>query len=191
MMFRLLTILVFISTLACNDKDERQVESASRFVYPKEYDSATYAKLQTELRQAIPKSFNDTTFIKIYKKTSKGLIEIRFTESQVRDKYISIPAQFNLDIQKDFLTYNFDENYLYVVHKDTIINLNISKNLFAKVADSNLKRYGILKSLVTGSDMIVTSQDSFHLKFLFHIPGTKFEQIVTIAGDSLGNYTVY
>jgi len=191
-MLRFLSLLgtTLILSLSCVDNPKKN-KGAISFVYPAGYDSADYSKMQTNLRKKILDSFGDTTSLHIFKKTYKDSIEIYFHESIRKDDSILIPAKFNLDIRKDYKTPIFSETYTYIVNKDTLINLCVAKKLFANVADSNLIKYGVLRSLVTGKDMIVTTSDSFHLNFMLSIPGTKFGKIVKLAGDSLGAYSVY
>jgi len=185
---RLFQPTLLLVLLSCGSLDRKKNKESMSFEYPKIYDTAKYIKIQKALRSEIKASYEapDSTMLTNQRKH----IVILFKESCLCDSFFSVPARFNLDIKEDFLAHGFKSRYQYILAKDTIIDLVITKDLFFNLIDSNLTKYGILKHSPGDAEQMILS-DSFHLYYTIEIPGTMFQAQVVLAGDSNGNFRTY
>jgi hypothetical protein len=167
----------------------KQVPSPPKIVYifPNGLDSIAYAKEQSQLRKQVLESYAPKEEIVLWKYVGRKKLSIYYKQTCLFDSSIIVPAQFNLDNGLDFTTHNFVSNLTCTLSKDTLLNLNITKDYFLDQLDSNLKNYGVLFKL-DGADNLVGDNDSITVIFNLAIPATLFQKRFLFKTDYKGNF---
>src|ERR1044072_4247920 len=81
----------------------------------------------------------DTSFLIDRKK-----YRVVFRHFSSMDNGLLVPAKYNFDTHKDFITHNFASDLTVLSNNDTAFKKHITKSTFENVLDNSLKNYGTL-----------------------------------------------
>ena len=101
------------------------------------------------------------------------------------DSSILVPAKYNFDTNKDFVTHNFISDLTMLSDKDTIFKKQITKSTFDNLIDNTLKKYATL--LFPNFSI---GNDSIKIEYTITIPATDVGKSVYIKFDKNGNYRI-
>jgi hypothetical protein len=81
----------------------------------------------------------DTSFV-----DSGKQFEVIFHHFSTMDSGLTVPAKYNFDTKKDFVTHDFISDLILLSDKDTLFKKQITKSTFDNLLDSSLKKYATL-----------------------------------------------
>ena len=125
----------------------------------------------------------DTFFI-----TGDKKYKVLFHHFCTMDNGLVVPARYNFDINKDFVTHNFVSDLSVISGKDTVFNKRIDKSMFNDLLDTMetpLKKHATL--LYPNLSM---KNDSIIIHFSISIPVTDVGIGTEIRFDKEGNYVI-
>ncbi|MBX3238369.1 MAG: hypothetical protein KIT80_06250 [Chitinophagaceae bacterium] len=114
--------------------------------------------------------------------------EIVFRHFSTMDNGLVVPAKYNFDTNRDFVTHNFVSNLIVFTGKDTIFEKHITKAMFKPLLDTldtSLNKYATL--LYPTLDI---HNDSIKIHYSISIPVTDIGISVDIKFDKRGNYII-
>src|SRR5690348_2258919 len=140
---RVLIAFTFLTLLGCSSGQNKSTTQADTIKTSKQIDSTNNtAKVDTteeeedesqvDARKELIASYDkpvliDTFFIDDGKKT-----EAVFRYICTKDSAIKVPARYNFDTNKDFVTHDFISDLTLLSNKDTIFKKQITKSTFDK-----------------------------------------------------------
>ena len=122
----------------------------------------------------------DTFFIDSGKK-----FEVIFHYFSTIDSGLTVPAKYNFDTKKDFVTHNFISDLILLSDKDTLFKKQITKSTFDNLLDTSLKKYTTLLY-----PNFYIKNDSIEIHYSISIPVTDVGIGVNIKFDKKGNYVI-
>jgi hypothetical protein len=114
--------------------------------------------------------------------------EVIFHHFSAMDNGLVVPAKYNFDTNKDFITHNFASDLTVVADKDTVFKKYITKTTFKSLLDTldtPLDKYATL--LYPTLDI---KNDSIQIHYSISIPVTDIGIGVDIKFDKRGNYVI-
>ncbi len=125
--------------------------------------------------------FIDTTFV-----DDDKTYEVIFHHFSKMDKGLVVPAKYNFDTNKDFVTHNFVSDLPVLLNKDTLFKKHITKSTFHNLLDTldiPLKRYATLLY-----PNLTIKKGCVEIHYSISIPVTDVGIGVDIRFDKKGNY---
>ncbi len=122
----------------------------------------------------------DTSFINNGKN-----YRVLFRHFCTMDSGLRVPAKYNFDTKKDFVTHNFISKMVLFSNKDTLFKKQITKAMFDNLLDTSLKNYATLLY-----PNFYIKNDSIEIDYSISIPVTDIGVGVQIKFDKKGNYTI-
>jgi len=114
--------------------------------------------------------------------------EVIFHHFSIMDNGLVVPAKYNFDTNKDFVTHNFASDLTVLADKDTIFKNHITKSTFNNLLDTlgtPLKKYATLLY-----PTLSIKNDSIQIHYSISIPVTDVGIGADIKFDKKGNYVV-
>jgi hypothetical protein len=147
-------------------------------------DGIDLAKLRKEFISEYDRPILLDTFI-----VNKGeKLEVILHHYCTMDKGLTVPAQYNFDTNKDFVTHNFASDLTVLSNKDTLFKKHISKSTFNSLLDTletPLKKYATLFY-----PSVSIEHDSLQVDYSISIPITDVGIDVHIRFDKKGDYNI-
>lgn len=104
------------------------------------------------------------------------------------DNGLVVPAKYNFDTNKDFVTHNFASDLMMLSDKDTVFKKHITKSTFSSLLDTldtPLKKYAALLY-----PTLSIKNDSVQIYYSISIPVTDVGIGIEIKFDNKGNYVI-
>ena len=177
---KIISVFIIVLLFSCSD-EKRPVAQVL-----KELDRNTYTEEDTtDYRREFTSLYLDTLRVDTTFEREGQLYKGVFKHFCTQDNSLVIPAKYNWDIKKDFVTHNFLSNIYLLRGADTIFSKSISKADFLNLLDPALKDYGTLLY-----PHLVINEDSLKISYSISIPVTDVGKRVWIQFDSRGNHTI-
>lgn len=186
---RVLVYFIIVTLLGCSS--DSQSANAQRETI------ISAAKIDTS--QQIPEQEADfrEEYISLYQKPV--LIDSSFVDNgkkyrivfhhfSTMDSGLVVPAKYNFDTNKDFVTHNFVSDLTLLLGKDTVFQKQISKTMFSNLLntlETPLNKFATL--LYPTLDI---NKDSIKINYSISIPVTDVGIRANIKFDMKGNYVI-
>jgi hypothetical protein len=188
-LMRIVLYLAFLAFLSCSSGSQKKTTQVDTTKSVAIVDT-TQQKEEPEVdfRQQFVSLYQkpitiDTSFIeggKIYK--------IVFHHYSTMDNGLVVPAKYNFDIKKDFVTHNFVSDLTVLLQQDTIFKKHITKSTFNTLLDTittPLKKYATLLY-----PTLSIKDDRIKIHYSISIPVTDVGIGVEITFDKKGSYEI-
>ena len=140
---------------------------------------------QVDARKDLIASYNKPLLIDTFFVANGKKLEVLFHYWCTMDSGILVPAKYNFDTHKDFLTHNFISDLLVLSNQDTLFRKQITKSTFDNLIDISLKKYATLLF----PDFSI-EKDSIKIGYSITIPVTDVGKGVYIKFGKNGNYRI-
>lgn len=144
-----------------------------------------YDNHQVDARKELIASYDKPVFIDTSFVANGKKLEVLFHYWCTMDSSILVPAKYNFDTDKNFVTHNFISDLKVLSDKDTIFKKHITKSTFDNLIDTTLKKYATLLFPNFSID-----NDSIKIEYSITIPVTDVGTGVYIKFDKGGNYVI-
>jgi hypothetical protein len=114
--------------------------------------------------------------------------EVIFHHFSTMDSGLVVPAMYNLDTNKDFVTHNFASDLIVLSDKNIVFKKHITKSTFGNLLDTletPLKQYATLLY-----PDLYFKNDSIEIRYSISIPVTDIGMPASIKFDKKGNYII-
>ena len=147
--------------------------------------TSEYDNIQVDAREDLIASYEKPVFIDTFFVDNGKRLEVLFHYWCTMDSGIIVPAKYNFDINRDFVTHNFTSDLVVLFDKDTLFEKPITKSTFDTLLESSLKKYATL--LYPG---FTIKNDSIEIHYSISIPVTDVGIGVNIKFDKNGKYVI-
>ena len=192
---RLLISFTFFTLLGCSsgqNKSDVQADTTKtsiRIDTPKasaKVDTTTEDdNIQVETREDLIASYEKPIFIDTFFVYNGKRFEVLFHYWCTMDSGIVVPAKYNFDTNKDFVTHNFISDLVTLSDKDTLFKKRITKSTFDTLLESSLKKDATLLY-----PTLTIKNDSIEIHYSISIPVTDVGIGVKIKFDKNGKYVI-
>jgi hypothetical protein len=192
---RLLIPFAFFSLLGCSsgqnklDVQTDTTKTSIRIDTPKasaKIDTTTeYDNGQVEAREDLIASYEKPIFIDTFFVDNGKKFEVFFHYWCTMDSSILVPAKYNFDTNKDFVTHNFISDLVVLSDKDTMFKKRITKSTFDTFLDNSLRKYATLFD-----PNFYIKNDSIQIDYSISIPVTDVGVGVNIKFDKKGKQVI-
>jgi hypothetical protein len=138
-----------------------------------------------DVRKEFIATYSTPIFVDTFFVDNGQQFEAIFHYFSTMDSGLIIPAKYNFDINKDFVTHNFISDLMLLSGKDTLFKKQITKSIFDKLLDSSLKKYATLMY-----PEFYIKNDSIEIHYSISIPVTDVGIGVNVKFAQNGNYTI-
>lgn len=179
--------LVLGTFLGCSTGSQKQTSVADTIKPFTKTDTVFNEEKEEDFRQEFLALYQHPVFIDtIFSRNAKSY-ELLFRHFSTMDNKLVVPAKYNFDINKDFVTHNFVSDLVVLSDKDTVFKKHISKSDFNKLLDSipPLRKYATLLY-----PALAITNDSIYIHYSISIPVTDIGIEAEIRFDRKGNYVV-
>ncbi|MFT3935918.1 MAG: hypothetical protein QM726_19975 [Chitinophagaceae bacterium] len=145
-------------------------------------------KENTDFRQEFISLYTKKVVIDTYFVDNGRKYEIIFRHFSTMDNGLVVPAKYNFDTNKDFVTHNFVSDLAVISEKDTVFKKHITKATFKPLLDTlntPLNKYATLLY-----PTLVIDNDSIQIHYSISIPVTDVGLGVYIKFDTKGKYLI-
>jgi hypothetical protein len=182
---KILTAIFCIVFFACSNSEVKSKNTNDSSSISKAIDTTQDEENEPDYRKEYIETYSkkisiDTAFIQDGKK-----YRIIFNHFCTMDSGLIVPAKYNFDTKKDFLTHNFKSDLTLIQEKDTLFRKQIIKSDFDPVLYSALKQYATLQSPI-----LEIKNVSILIHYSISIPVTDVGIAAIIEFDKSGNFKV-
>lgn len=186
---RLTVYFIFLILISCSPSPQKKRSQSNALKpYLKTNTSPQVEEKVVDFRQSFISLYKkpilvDTAF---YYKGEK--YRVIFHHFCTMDNDLVVPAKYNFDTKKDFVTHNFVSDLIVLSYKDTVFKKHITKSTFNNLLDTidlPLKQYGTLLY-----PTLSIKNDSIQIHYNISIPVTDVGIGVDIKFDRAGNYVI-
>lgn len=192
---RFLIAFIFLTLLGCSSGENKSTTQADATKTSKQIDSTKAAakvdtteeedESQVDVRKELIASYEKPILIDTFFIDDSKKVEAVFRYLCTRDSAIKVPARYNFDTKKDFVTHDFISDLTLLSGKDTLFKKQITKSTFDNLIDSSLKKYATLLFPVFSID-----NDSIKIEYSITIPVTDVGVGVYVKFGKNGNYVI-
>jgi len=191
-----LSICILFFLLSCAQREDQKIgekitfKDSSNSVEKKENgvetkEDSLIENEQVDARKDLISEYSKPLIIDTSFRIGNKNYRILFRHYCLMDSSIRVPAKYNFDTNKDFVTHNFVSKLTLLYANDTLFHKEISKSMFNSFLDSNLKKYASLS--FTDFNLI---KDSIKIDYSISIPATDVGMGASISFSKNGNYRI-
>lgn len=184
---KLICSLVLGTFLGCSTGSQKSTSTADTIKSSTKTDTVFNEEKEEDFRQEFIALYQQPVFIDTVLSGNAKPYELLFHHYCTMDSKLVVPAKYNFDINKDFVTHNFVSDIVVLSDKDTVFKKHISKSDFNKLIDSipPLRKYAALLY-----PALVIRNDSIYIHYSISIPVTDVGIEAEIRFDKKGNYVI-
>jgi len=196
---RLLISFAFLALLGCSSgqnkldvQSDTTTKTSTRIDTLKasaKVDTTTeYDNPQVDARKDLIASYDKPVFIDTFFVANGKKLEVLFHYWCTMDSSIIVPAKYNFDTDKDFVTHDFISDLTVLSGKDTVFKKHITKATFNNLLDTldtPLKKYATLLG-----PTVSINRDSIQIYYSISIPVTDVGIGVNIKFDKNGKSVI-
>lgn len=170
---------------ACSSPDVKSKNTIDSSSISKAIDTVQEEEREPDYRKEYIETYSkkilvDTAFTQEPKKC-----RVIFNHFCTMDSNLIVPAKYNFDTKKDFVTHNFKSDLILIQEKDTLFKKQVTKSDFNPVLYSALKQYATLQS-----PFLELRNDSIFIHYSISIPVTDVGIAATIKFNKNGSFKV-
>jgi hypothetical protein len=185
---RVLIYFIFFTLIGCSSESPKTSSPTDTTKSATKADTTGQQDNDIDFRQEFISLYQtpiliDTSFVGNDKK-----YEVIFHHFCTMDNRLIVPAMYNFDTNKDFVTHNFASDLTVIVNKDTAFKKHITKATFKSLLDkldTPLIKYATLLYPI-----LEISSDSIQIHYSISIPVTDIGIRADIKFDKKGNYVI-
>jgi hypothetical protein len=187
---RFTVYFIFLTLLSCSSGSQKTSTQVDTTKSVAKTDTSQKADDQNEVdfRQEFISLYQNPVLVDTFFLDNGKRYDVLFHHFSTMDNGLVIPARYNFDTNKDFVTHNFASDLTVLSDKDTVFKKHITKstfNNFLDTLDIPLKKYATLLY-----PTISLKNDSIQIHYSISIPVTDVGIGIDIKFDKKGNYVI-
>lgn len=183
---RLLIPFIFLTIIGCSSGQSKlNTQTDTTAAVTKVDKTAVNDESQVDFRKELIATYLTPVIIDTFFVDNGKKFEAVFHYFCTMDSGLTVPAKYNFDTNKDFVTHNFISDLILLSDKDTLFKKQITKSTFDNLLDSSLKKYATLLY-----PNFYIKNDSIEIHYSISIPVTDVGIGVKVKFDNKGNYII-